>query len=106
GIAGFMVAGCATGLPSVQAPSAASAPDGLRYEVAVAADASQLVIEASLPPGMPPYLGMSTGAVAFVRDLHVGIDDQWTRIAPTDTFYWLPDCVERGCRLRYRFMLR
>jgi hypothetical protein len=69
-------------------------------------DGSQLVIEASIPPDLPPYLGVATGAVRYVRDLQVGVDGRWSPVAATDTFYWLPDCREHGCRLRYRFALR
>lgn len=98
----LLVAGC-TSLPSVRAPTEGQ---GLRYEVAISRDASQLVVEAVVPPGLQPYFGMATGAVSYVRDLHVGIDGSWTRVAAVDTFYWLPDCAERGCRLRYRFALR
>lgn len=114
GIAGavglsLLGAGCAS-LPAVRAPSRGQ---DLGYEVAVDSEASQLVIEASLPVGVPPYLGVVAGAVPFVHDVLVASDDAqedsqraWSPVAATDTFFYLPDCARVGCRVRYRFALR
>ncbi|MFO0668303.1 MAG: hypothetical protein U0235_01575 [Polyangiaceae bacterium] len=106
---GAFVAGCGS-LPAVRAPARGQ---GIGYEVAVSRDGATLVVEARVPPGVPPYFGVATGAVRYVQDLHVAVDDprrdddgdDWTRVAATDTFYWLPDCSDHGCRIRYRFAL-
>lgn len=102
GLVSLLGVGCAS-LPRARAPSEG---EGLRYEVAVPGDASVLVVEAAVPAGLPPYFGMARGAVPFVRELHVTTDgERWSRVAATDTFFFIPECAPRGCRLRYQFAL-
>lgn len=116
-VAALAVGACApASSPSSPSPSPASSVEAsagdaplaaLRYEVSAGPGAAEVTVEAVLPKGTSPELTIESGAEPFVRDVTVQRGEAFER-APrqaSSASWFIPSCAERGCRLRYRFML-
>ena len=76
-----------------------------RYEVQVGAGARELTILATLAAGAPEELSVESGAEPFVRNVELEDYGHWQPLKPRGTSWFAPSCTQRGCRLRYRFLL-
>lgn len=84
---------------------AASAPEVPFYRVHVGAKAEALSVEATLPPASAGPLGLEDGGERFLRDVAFEKAGRWVPIRHPEEGVALADCA-KGCRLRYRFLLR
>ena len=71
------------------------------------ANAEELTVMASFPPGTPAALGVESGAERFLRDVRVAAagGDDWRAVALERDTFTAPECAARGCRVQYRFRL-
>ena len=102
--AGIAQAGCATHGGRAAAPLGGSAASW-RYDVVVGAGASELRVDAWLPPGSLSDLVVRHGGEPFVRDVEVEDEDGWRAVPRRGGALHPPGCA-RGCHVRYRFELR
>lgn len=93
-------AGATLGAP----PPAAAAPEA-SFRVQVGAAAETLTVEASLPAADGGSLVLGDGGEAFLRDVELEQDGRWVSVPHTGQGVVVPQCA-KGCRLRYRFLLR
>jgi hypothetical protein len=75
------------------------------FQVRVGAKAETLMVEASFPPGSTGWLRLEDDAERFLRDVEVEKAGRWVSTPRGEEGVALPEC-SRGCRLRYRFLLR
>jgi hypothetical protein len=79
------------------------APPSFRVEVGTRAET--LSVDAAFPAGTAGPLVLEDGGERFVRDVRVQQGGHWVPAPVSDQGVRLPACP-RGCRLRYRFLLR
>jgi hypothetical protein len=82
------------------APAAVSS-----FRVQVAAGAETLAVEASFPAGSTGALVLEDGGERFLRDVEAEQHGHWVTLGRAEQGVALPECA-KGCRLRYRFLLR
>jgi hypothetical protein len=100
------IAACAShGVPPAAPAALPGAP--WRYEVVAGEGARELTVDAWLPPGSMGELVVRRGAERFVRDVEM-LDERgaWRGVARSVDSFVEPSCTTRGCRVRYRFLLR
>lgn len=87
---------------------AALAAAALQYQVTASAGARELSIEARIPafPDRDGELSVDDGAEPFVRDLTILSTRGAVPAERRGSSWFAPGCAARGCRIRYRFMLR
>jgi hypothetical protein len=74
------------------------------FRVRAGANAETLSVEAAFPAGSTGWLELEDGGERFIRDVEVDQSGTWVSARPESTLR-LPECT-KGCRLRYRFLLR
>ena len=95
-------------LPAAPAPAAPSSGE-MRYEVVIEESDTghvELAVSASLPPQITNELSVTEGAEPFVKDFAVAPPNggDFTEVAETEGSWFARQC-EKGCRIRYRFLL-
>jgi hypothetical protein len=75
------------------------------FTVQVGAAAETLTVEASLPTTDAGSLVLEDGGEAFLRDVELERDGRWVSVPHNAQGVAVPQCA-KGCRLRYRFLLR
>jgi hypothetical protein len=88
---------CAGG--TLAAPAPAEVPS---FRVQVASGAETLSVEASFPASPRGALVLEEGGERFLRDLEVETHGHWSAVGQ----HLAPESCARGCKLRYRFLLR
>ncbi len=87
---------------TLAAPAPAPVPT---YRVQVEAEARALAVEASFPAGSAGWLVLEDGGERFLRDLEVDEGGHWVAAPHPVGAVELPGCA-KGCRVRYRFLLK
>lgn len=106
----LLLASCGARAPKPAAPGRpATGTTELRYEVVIEQNdvgRLELAVSAALPPQITNELSVTEGAEPFVRDLVVGPLEggAFTTVPETEGSWFARQC-ERGCRVRYRFLL-
>lgn len=85
--------------------AAPAPPAGTSFRVGVGANAETLNVEATFPAASAGWLVLEDGGERFVRDVEVDEGGRWLRVPHPGVAIELPECA-KGCRLRYRFLLR
>lgn len=76
------------------------------YEVSAGAGARELLIEATLPPGLNSELSVFSSAEPYLKDAEIATDKGWQRLSQEGTSWFTPATAKtRGCRIRYRYQL-
>lgn len=76
------------------------------YEVSASAGAKELLIEATLPPGLNPELSVIANAEPYLKDAEVATDKGWKQLSQEGNSWFIPAIAKsRGCRIRYRYQL-
>ncbi len=105
-----LLASCGAKAPKPAAPVAtATAGVELRYEVVIEQNdvgRLELAVSASFPPQITSELSVTEGAEPFVKDFAVApLDGRGFADVPETEGSWFARQCERGCRIRYRFLL-
>ncbi|MEO8797552.1 MAG: hypothetical protein ABI551_06685, partial [Polyangiaceae bacterium] len=105
-----LLASCGAKAPNPSSPDAvAKAGAELRYEVTIEQNdvgRLELAVSATLPPQITNELSVTEGAEPFVKDFAVApLDGRGFADVPETDGSWLARQCERGCRIRYRFLL-
>ncbi len=109
-------AGCAPReqprLPALRAPAAPEPPARLaaepgiwEYRVRASAGAEELEVLATLPRGVPAELRLDRFAHPFLRELELRTEAGWRALPAQGASWRISECAERGCQLRYRYLL-
>lgn len=104
------VPSCAPKLPptsptSGPGPTAAGAEPAWQFRVEAGPEGRELSVEADFSRGSPEELGIGEGAEPFVKGVEVERGGGWSAVVPRGGSWFVPECVTRGCRVRYRFSL-
>lgn len=75
------------------------------FRVRVGANAETLYVAAAFPPGTTGLLELEDGGERFVRDVEVDRSGTWVGAGGPESALHFPECT-KGCRLRYRFLLK
>ena len=95
-----------TPLPAaLAAPVPASSGPLLRYEVRANALASELQVEALFPPGTPAEFAVERGYDRYLREVQIADGDLFQPMLRRGAVWRADSCPERGCRVRYRYLL-
>jgi hypothetical protein len=86
-------------------PAATASAEVPSFRVHAGANSETLAVEASFPANSAGRLGLEDGGERFVRDVEVEQRGHWTSVRHPEQGVELPPCA-KGCRLRYRFLLR
>jgi hypothetical protein len=76
-----------------------------RYEAELEPGGRVLRVEATIAPGDGDELGVDEGAAPFLREVAIDEGGRWRPLSLEGSTFRVAGCGQRGCRLRYRFLL-